>query len=169
MIVGPGDAGQVEEVAGAGDRHVDQPGLGWIQRALLAVVVSVRRDEAGADADTGPFPALRLVRGGHGHLGGVLVGQPVDGADNRVRAVVIDQLDDRAQVLPGLVVLGVVLDLAPAGEQEQLRVAGTAPCLEVEGGLGDRAQRAAAAGNRDRNALIQVFQDFSHDIRIAPA
>jgi hypothetical protein len=114
ILVSPRDTRGIEEIAGTGDRHVDQPRLGRTERPPLPVVVGRRRLEPQTDPDPGPFTALRLVRGGHRYLRLILSGEEIHGTDNRVRPVCVNQLDDRPQVLAGRVVLGVILDLAPA-------------------------------------------------------
>jgi hypothetical protein len=54
------------------------------------------------------------VRGGHRYLRLILSGEEIHGTDNRLRPVGVNQLNDRPQVLASRVVLGVILDLAPA-------------------------------------------------------
>lgn len=69
-------------------------------RPRLAVLVGWRL-EAGADAHAWPLPALCLVHGRYDHSRLVLRRQPCHGADNRFCPVRVNELHDRAEILPG--------------------------------------------------------------------
>jgi hypothetical protein len=71
------------------------------------------------------------VRGGHHHLRVLLADEAVDRGQDGVRAVMIDEVDQGLQVTAGGVALGVVLQLAPGGEQHQLGVRGAASVFQV--------------------------------------
>lgn len=58
----------------------------------------------------------------------------VDGGEDGIRAVLVDEVDERLQVTSGGVVFGVVLQFAPGREEKEFGVPGAAAFLEVAGG-----------------------------------
>jgi hypothetical protein len=69
--------------------------------------------------------------------------------------VAVDQPDHDLQVGAGGVLRGVVLDLAPGLEGEQLRVVGPQAGAQADRGLGEPADLAAAADQRGAAALVR--------------
>src|SRR5690349_18410959 len=117
--VDPGEAAEVEAVAGAGDGDVRQAGVGVADGfrnglALGVVLVGVLgRGEVVGDLDGGPFAALGGVGGGDGDVGVLFIGELVDGGEDGVWAVGVDEVDEGLKVTSCGVVGGVVLQFAP--------------------------------------------------------
>ncbi|MGW7291907.1 hypothetical protein ACWGIB_05890 [Streptomyces xiamenensis] len=111
--------------------------------------------------------------GGDGDVTGVLVPQLVDGFEDAVGAEVVDEAHPHVQVGAGGVVLGVLLDLAPGGEQVELGVSGAPASVQVDRRLGEVPQGTAAArpppeqhlGGWDSNPANVERRTYGTDIR----
>lgn len=156
MLVDPGQASDVETVPGAGDSYVGQAGLLVIDRARRPRIRVARRavvrwrGEVVGDFHLRPFPAFGLVSGGDSDFGLLLGGEMGDGGQDGVGAMGVDQVDQGLQVASGGVVGGVVLQVAPGGEQDQFGVGGTPSFFEVAGGQGQSAQAVSSPASATR-------------------
>lgn len=97
------------------------------------------------------------------------VGELVDGIQDGVGAVAVDEVDEGLEVASGGVVGGVVLQFAPGGEQDEFRVCGAAAALEVAGCEGELGQLVLAAGEGDAAAGGEQAQDLGHGADVGPA
>lgn len=125
MVVDPGKAAQVEAVAGSGDSDVGEAGFcsvdGPGERValfVLAVFVVGGRKEVLGDAYAGPFAAFGLVGGGDGDVGLVFGGELVDGVEDGVGAVLVDEVGQGARSRPE----GSLSAWACSSSQERKRV-----------------------------------------------
>jgi hypothetical protein len=152
MGVDPGEAAEVEVVAGAGDGDVGEAGVGVADgfgdgASLGVVLVGVLGWwEVVADLDGGPFAAFGGVGGGDGHVGVLFVGEMVDCGEDGVGAVGVDEVDEGLEVASGGVVCGVVLQLAPGREEDEFGVGGAAAVFEVAGREGQCGQLLSSSG-----------------------
>lgn len=129
----------------------------------------VRGRETVPDPYPPPLAAFGLVHGGHHHTCPVLVDHPLDGRDDLLRPVGVDEFHDRFQVRRRGVLFGVLLHLTPGREQEQLVMRGPPPSLQIDRRLGDCQQRLAAPGQRNRHPGLEEAQHLSERVRVAPA
>ncbi|BFO23185.1 hypothetical protein SHKM778_95730 (plasmid) [Streptomyces sp. KM77-8] len=81
----------------------------------------------------------------------------------------VDEVDEGLEVASGGVVGGIVLQLAPGGEQHEFRVCGAAAALEVAGSEGELGQLVLAAGEGDAVAGGEQAQDLGHGADVGPA
>jgi hypothetical protein len=126
-------------MAGAGNGDVGETGFAVVDRAgdqLAADVLLVGvfgRCEVGGDPDVLPFTAFGAVGGGDGDVGVRLGGELVDGGEDYVRGVLVDEFDEGLLIAARGVVFGVVLQFASGCEEEEFGVPGRAhPRCEVD-------------------------------------
>lgn len=105
MDVDPGQASQIEALAGAGDGHVGQAGFGIINGGRrrwgfgpVSGVVVLGAGEVVCDEHAGPFASLGFVSRGDGDLGVLLGGELGNGGEDGVGAVRVDEVDQELQV-----------------------------------------------------------------------
>ncbi len=105
------------------------------------------RLEITGDDDSLPFAALGLVCCRDRDLGVLLGGELCDGGEDGVGAVGVDEVDERQEVASGRVTAcGVVLQVAPTGEEYEFGMVGPASLLQVAGGEGQGLEGFSAAG-----------------------
>ncbi len=152
MVVDPGEAPQVEASASAGDGDVGETGLGiidgvgdggWRASRLSGGVVEGTGEVLG-DEDAGPFTSLGLVGGGDGDVCVRFGDEPGEGGEDGVSAVGVDEVDQGLQVPARKIVGGVVLQVAPAGKEEEFGVVGAAAFFEVAGCEGQGVQAVSS-------------------------
>ena len=130
----------------------------WTAQVVEVIGVRRRRKIVG-DLNLGPFSPFGLMSGGNGDVGLALDGQRVDRSDDGLWAVGLDEFHERLQVPTGRIVLRVVLQLAPRGEEDQLGVRGTSPLLELLGGQSQCDERLSTSGQGDATtAAIAVYR-----------
>lgn len=99
MLVDPGEASDVESGSCSGHGDVGETGFAVIDRAgegaagvVLLVAVAGWWEVVG-DPHTGPFAAFGFVGGRDGHVRLVFVSELVDGGEDGVRAVLVNEVD----------------------------------------------------------------------------
>lgn len=106
---------------------------------FVVFVAVLGRGEVDGDSYPVPFPAFGLVGSGHSHICVGFVIEPVDGCEDGPGSVCVDKLDQRLKLATGRIVFGIILQIAPGGEEDELGVRGAAALLQVVGGVGQGA------------------------------
>lgn len=161
----PCETGGVEKPAGPGHRDVREACFGGMQATGRGSVL-VDGGESVADPHTVPLPSLGLVHGGHHDLCLVLIDHPTDRDDDLLGTVGVDEFYDRFQLGRRGVLLGILLDLAPRGEQAQFVVRRPSAGLQIDCRLGDFQQGFPAAGEAQKALEAQLTDPDSPRLTI---
>lgn len=131
--------------------------------------VVVGASEVIGDEHAGPFASFRLVGGGDGDLSVGLGDEVGDGPEDGVGAMGVDEVDQRLQVSAGRVVGGVLLQVSPAGEENQFGVVGAAAFFQVAGREGQGLQTVSSPGQGDLVSGGHEGHDLGHGADVGAA
>lgn len=144
-------------------------GSGGVGVLVIADAVVLGTGEVVSDQHAGPFASFGFVGGGDDDLGVWFGGQVGDRGEDGVGAVGVDEVDQGLQVAAGGVVGGVVLQVAPAGEEDEFGVVGAAAFFQVAGCEGQGLQAVSSAGQGDSVAGGHEGHDLGHGADVGAA